>query len=75
MEKLTSYLDSKPRGFRGRFADQLGISASLLSNIAAGRKGISPEMAKRIADATDGELTPADLLPDLAAIFAPRAAE
>lgn len=72
MEKLIEYCDSKPRGFKGQLADKIGIPSTFLSQILSGKKRITIEMAEKISAATDGELTLADLLPDLAVKFAPR---
>lgn len=61
MANFTDYLDSR-RGAASALARRLGISKGTLSSIRTGRSRPSPELAKKIEQATDGEVTAASLL-------------
>lgn len=54
---FVAWLDSKPYGFRGAFAQKAGIAPSTLSNICSGHHKCSRAMAEKIVAASDGELT------------------
>ncbi len=61
MTNFSDYLDSR-RGAAAVLAARLGVSKGTLSSIRTGRSRPSPELAKRIEQATDGEVTAASLL-------------
>ena len=50
-------------------AKNIETSPAYLSQLAYGHRKASPRMAKKIEDATDGQVTVADLRPDLSALF------
>ena len=72
MEKLHAYLEKQGAGAKGALASHLQIAPTFLSQILKGRKPMPMEALARLHDATGGAVTPADLRPDLAAIFAPK---
>jgi transcriptional regulator with XRE-family HTH domain len=61
MANFADYLDSR-RGAASALARQVGISKGTLSSIRTGKSRPSPELAKKIEQATDGEVTAASLL-------------
>ncbi|NML62251.1 helix-turn-helix domain-containing protein [Massilia sp. RP-1-19] len=54
---LREYLDSLERGATARFAEQLGVSPSYLSQMAAGTAPISPKRCVRIEILSGGHVT------------------
>jgi DNA-binding transcriptional regulator YdaS (Cro superfamily) len=52
-------------GGRDQAAQSLGISVGMVSHILCGRRGISVNVAQGIHTATDGEISKANLRPDL----------
>ena len=61
MANLDDYL-SQRRGRQAALARRLNLGAGTLSSIRSGYRRPSPELAKRIEDATDGEVRAATLL-------------
>ena len=61
MASLDQYL-SQERGRQSRLAERLGLAAGTLSSIRGGHRRPSPELAKRIEAATDGEVRATSLL-------------
>lgn len=61
--KLHDYL-KKEGETRRSFAQKAGISRAMVSHIATGRATPSIETALRIQEATGGEVTAKDLIPD-----------
>ena len=61
MARLEDYL-SQRRGRQTRLAKQLGLSSGTLSLIRSGQRRPSPDLAKRIEAATDGEVRATSLL-------------
>lgn len=61
MASFDEYL-SRERGRLSRLAKQLGLGAGTLSSIRNGHRRPSPELAKRIESATDGEVRATVLL-------------
>ncbi len=61
MEKLRSYMAEKGLSQRA-FAEQLGIDPTVFSRVLSGRVGLSADLARAIHSATDGEVTPNDLI-------------
>lgn len=61
MAKLDEYL-SQQRGRQAELARRLNLGAGTLSSIRSGQRRPSPELAKRIEAATDGEVRAAVLL-------------
>jgi DNA-binding transcriptional regulator YdaS (Cro superfamily) len=51
----------KARGSQRDFAKEVGCSESHLSLVLSGAKGLSLKLAKRISEATDGEVPIGDL--------------
>jgi len=66
---LTAWI---PRGHRGEFARQLGISGGHLDQLCAGHRAPTGELCVAIERATLGRVTRAELRPDL---FGPLEAE
>lgn len=58
---LKEYLEEKRLTYR-EFAEKLQIHPQSLQNIAYGKKKPSLELAVKIEELTNGELTPKDLL-------------
>jgi DNA-binding transcriptional regulator YdaS (Cro superfamily) len=65
--KLSEYLRQLDDDGRKAFAARVSPSASVgyLYQLAGGHRRASAEMAKRIEDATDGQVTRLELRPDL----------
>ena len=61
MANLTDYLDRR-RGAASALAKRAGLSEGALSSIRSGQRRPSPELAKRIEQATDGEVSATSLL-------------
>lgn len=61
MANLSDYL-ARHRGAASALAREAGVSKGALSSIRSGKSRPSPELAKRIEHATDGEVTAASLL-------------
>lgn len=61
MTNLADYLDRR-RGEASALAQRAGVSKGALSSIRHGQRRPSPELAKRIEQATDGEVSAASLL-------------
>jgi transcriptional regulator with XRE-family HTH domain len=61
MANLSEYL-ARRRGSANALASQAGISKSTVSAIQSGQRRASPELAKKIEEATGGEVTAASLL-------------
>lgn len=62
---LRQYFDGEPHGAKKEMADYLGITPTWMSLLIAESRRPSPELAKKIEQATQG-LVPASLLrPDL----------
>ena len=61
MSNFSDYLDSR-RGAASALAKRVGISKGTLSSIRTGRSRPSPQLAKKIEQATEGEVTAASLL-------------
>ncbi len=61
MANFADYLDSR-RGAASALAKRVGISKGTLSSIRTGKSRPSPELAKKIEQATEGEVTAASLL-------------
>ena len=61
MAKLDEYL-SRRRGLQAELARRLNLGAGTLSSIRSGHRRPSPELARRIETATDGEVRAATLL-------------
>lgn len=60
---LTTYRDTKERGAMRRLAERAQLRPTYLSHIVCGRRGLSWEMAERIAAADEsGELRVEDIL-------------
>lgn len=51
------------------FAVEIGTSPAYLCHLMAGIKKPSPDFAKKIINATDGEVRAEDLRPDLVSFF------
>ena len=66
MHPLKKYLQGKSLK---EFAAKIESSPAYLCHIMSGLKNPGPEMIKKIIDATDGQITPMELRPDLAEIF------
>lgn len=49
---------------RSAFAEQIGVSPTIVTQWCAGDAWPSADMAARIFDATDGQVTPNDFLAD-----------
>lgn len=62
--KLKQYTDSLSRGDLSKLAIDLGISASFLSQMASGAAKVPISRALAIEEATDGQVTRRDLLPN-----------
>lgn len=62
---LTTYLSDRPRGFKSEFAKKLGISISYLRQVETGYSPMPAYLAKKIEEATNGEVTKSELRPDL----------
>ncbi len=60
---LKTYLSSLERGGAAKLADKIGVSASFLSQMAAGVSAISPARCVVIERATRGAVTRRDLRP------------
>lgn len=61
---LREYLDSLERGAAARLAAQLDVSASFLSQMAAGDAAISNKRCVLLETLTDGAVSRKDLHPD-----------
>ena len=61
MANFADYLDSR-RGAASALARRVGVSKGTLSSIRTGKSRPSPELAKKIEQATEGEVTAASLL-------------
>ncbi|MBY0421357.1 MAG: helix-turn-helix domain-containing protein [Parvularculaceae bacterium] len=60
---LATYI--KQNGLRrSAFADKIGVSPTIVTQWCAGDAWPSADMARRIFDATDGQVTPNDFLAD-----------
>lgn len=64
--ELKTFLKSKGRHYRRALSDCLGISNFYLGQVALGRRRPSETLAIAIEHATGGEVTLADLRPDMA---------
>jgi len=62
---LKEWFLTKPRGAKAAMAEALGISRTWMALVIAGRRKPSPERAIIISRMTNGEVTKADLRPDL----------
>ncbi|MDF7667437.1 YdaS family helix-turn-helix protein [Orbaceae bacterium ESL0727] len=63
--KLSIYLAQLPYGGKSQFAKDIGISKAFLRHIEIGLSPIPPKVAKRIEEHTQGQVTKAELRPDL----------
>ncbi len=61
MANFADYLDSR-RGAASALARRVGVSKGTLSSIRTGKSRPSPELANRIEQATEGEVSAASLL-------------
>lgn len=61
---LKTYLASLERGGVSKLAEEIGVSASFLSQMAAGSSAISPARCVLIETATKQAVTRRDLRPD-----------
>lgn len=61
---LKTYLSSLERGGASKLAEAIGVSASFLSQMAAGSSAISPARCVSIEKATGGTVSRRDLRPD-----------
>ena len=59
--KLSDYLEAKPRGEAMRLQREACVSASTIYDHLNGRPIAKYDVAKRLSDATGGEVTIADL--------------
>lgn len=62
---LATYVEALPRGGKKLFAIQLGVTASYLSRLISGDRSITAERAIQIEDATGGNVSRAELRPDI----------
>jgi len=60
--KLKTYLYKQGYGFSVKFAQKLEIHPVYLSTLASGRCRPSPDLAQKIVEATNGEVTLEELL-------------
>lgn len=67
--KLKDYLESLERGGAVRFAEELGVSKSYLSQLASGAAPVSPARCVDIERLTGGKVTRKDLREDWASIW------
>ena len=65
MKTLRDYLDSLPRGGVKAFAEKLGIKESYLCRLASGDRKITARWALLISKASNNELLPKHLMPEL----------
>lgn len=61
---LREYLDGLERGGVSKFAEELDVSPSYLSQLAAGTTPRSPERCVQIEQVSNGAVTRKDLRPD-----------
>ncbi|OXJ16312.1 transcriptional regulator [Burkholderia sp. HI2500] len=61
---LKTYLSSLERGGASKLADEIGVSASFLSQMASGASSISPARCVLIEKATGAAVSRRDLRPD-----------
>lgn len=61
--ELKTYLSSLGRGGPSKLAEELGVSMSFLSQMAAGTSSISPARCVVIENVTNGAVTRRDLRP------------
>lgn len=62
---LSEYFQQLPHGAKQQLAKQVGISKPWMSRLIRDHGHASAELAKRIEQATSGQVTRADLRPDL----------
>lgn len=67
---LSDFLRSQPRGAAARFARDLGTNQANVSRWTQGQAVPSSEWVEAIVRLSDGKVSVADLLPDLAAAIA-----
>lgn len=48
-----------------QMADEIGVTASFVGQMARGERPVPPALCKKIADACDNEVTEFDLRPDV----------
>lgn len=63
--KLSIYLSQLPHGGKSQFAKDIGISKAFLRHMEIGLSPIPAHVAKRIEKHTQGQVTKAELRPDL----------
>ena len=61
---LKEYFEKSPRGVAKKLAETLEISPSYLSQLAADTAPMPPQLAVKIEQATEGQVTRKDLYPD-----------
>lgn len=62
--KLKEYLESLGWGSRNAFAEQTGLHAQSISNWCTGKRPIPPTAAVIIEQATNGDVTRPEMLPE-----------
>jgi DNA-binding transcriptional regulator YdaS (Cro superfamily) len=62
---LKEFFRGKPRGSKAEMCLRLGITRTWMSQIVSGRRVPSPELCVSIESVTLGQVTRADLRPDL----------
>lgn len=63
--RLHEYLNQLPSGGRARFARTIGVSHAYLYQMTAGIRQVPAVRVLPIVRATNGEVTPHDLRPDI----------
>ncbi|MCX8649961.1 helix-turn-helix domain-containing protein [Gilliamella sp. B2776] len=63
--KLSHYLNQLPKGGKSQFAKEIDVSKSFLCQMASGKANVPIRVAKKIEEHTHGQVTKAELRPDV----------